>query len=838
MGTLLVARTREIDAVRAAIDGPAAGVVVYGEAGVGKTALVRAALAGLPVREGGALATLTWTPYFSLRRAFGDDLADEVWAGDVEHVAEQIERALDDDLLHVDDAQWAHPSTRRVLQALVGRCRLVVTVRRGDPGAVPALDGLTDAGLARLDLEPLAPADATELVLHLNPRLGPAEVTSLVQRSGGNPLLLEELTDADADIATLHRAVLARCRQLPENQLEDLAMVVLASRPLRPADLADAPSLAETGIVVIDDEQVTVRHALIGEVVDDLLTEDRQLRCHRALARLHDHPGDRARHLLAAGDLDAAHEAAMAAVADALTPGERIAHLEVAARCLDPDDGAEFRLRAAEEASEVDLDEIAAALLDGLPDRADLRHRIQRQHYHQALHHGETARLLELTAASAASATPGTGEEVLSLMDQSFAIVATTGVPERLAEALALAERAVELSERIDAERSAALKAHADALFLMGDERWREVMPAAIAQARREGNVAREWRIANNWISALQTYGPIAEGIALAEDLVTQFDALRLGNVRRNFEFRRMNLLANLADYPAILAGVPALLESPGMASVMTVDLHCTLAEAEIQTGALEAGLARLQAGPATSSERGLVEVHRIMAEVHLDANRPDLAAAELAAFDDHDVGLAYHTMVAPTRAWTARALDRPAPPRPELLPESGMFAGVAPELDAIDALRRDDMLGAAGHFARAVEAYRDRYVSRMVRCAWFEGEALRLAGAPAAADTLVAAEREARIRGMVPIRIHCERSLRALGVRRSAQVVRSAASPLTERETEISKLVADGLTDGEIAHRLGLQRRTVQTVLATARRKLGAENRAHLIRLVTESSR
>ena len=125
-----------------------------------------------------------------------------------------------------------------------------------------------------------------------------------------------------------------------------------------------------------------------------------------------------------------------------------------------------------------------------------------------------------------------------------------------------------------------------------------------------------------------------------------------------------------------------------------------------------------------------------------------------------------------------------------------------------------------------------------MMACRWAHGEALRLAEDPGAHEALTAAEAEAIARGMVPLRVRCERSLRLLGVHRSAPLVRSADSPLTEREQEVAGLAAEGLTDIEIGVRLGIQRRTVQTLLANARAKLGAENRAHLIRLVTEASR
>src|SRR5258706_16015978 len=64
-------------------------VAVVGEAGVGKTTLIRAAAerAGLELREGGALETLAWAPLLALRRAVGEDLT-----GDATTIAIEVER--------------------------------------------------------------------------------------------------------------------------------------------------------------------------------------------------------------------------------------------------------------------------------------------------------------------------------------------------------------------------------------------------------------------------------------------------------------------------------------------------------------------------------------------------------------------------------------------------------------------------------------------------------------------------------------------------------------------------------------------------------------------------
>jgi DNA-binding NarL/FixJ family response regulator len=56
-------------------------------------------------------------------------------------------------------------------------------------------------------------------------------------------------------------------------------------------------------------------------------------------------------------------------------------------------------------------------------------------------------------------------------------------------------------------------------------------------------------------------------------------------------------------------------------------------------------------------------------------------------------------------------------------------------------------------------------------------------------------------------------------------------AAPLTAREREIAELVSTGMTNSQIAARLFLSVRTVETHLSQIYRKLGLANRASLTR-------
>jgi DNA-binding CsgD family transcriptional regulator len=140
----------------------------------------------------------------------------------------------------------------------------------------------------------------------------------------------------------------------------------------------------------------------------------------------------------------------------------------------------------------------------------------------------------------------------------------------------------------------------------------------------------------------------------------------------------------------------------------------------------------------------------------------------------------------------------------------------------------RDDRLWlqAAGLFAAAAEEHAPFHRRSEVRCRWANGEALRLAGrTDEARSVLLATEAMAADLGLVPLGGRIRRSLRLVGERRSAP--RGAGGPLTGREREVLGLVGGGLTNSQIAVRLGIGRPTVARLVANAAAKLGTTSRA-----------
>ena len=65
---------------------------------------------------------------------------------------------------------------------------------------------------------------------------------------------------------------------------------------------------------------------------------------------------------------------------------------------------------------------------------------------------------------------------------------------------------------------------------------------------------------------------------------------------------------------------------------------------------------------------------------------------------------------------------------------------------------------------------------------------------------------------------------------------LKAGRSPLTDREMEVAALVAEGLTNKEVATRLGLSVRTAENHVLNVMNKLGLDNRAQVAAWFTRS--
>ena len=130
-------------------------------------------------------------------------------------------------------------------------------------------------------------------------------------------------------------------------------------------------------------------------------------------------------------------------------------------------------------------------------------------------------------------------------------------------------------------------------------------------------------------------------------------------------------------------------------------------------------------------------------------------------------------------------------------------------EVDFARAIRRNLETGARGEVAET----RYDWATALLR----HGLARDRERASAMLD---AAERGATELGMEPLRRRAADAVAALKARRS---------PLTDREMEVAALVADGLTNKEVATRLQLSVRTAENHVLNVMNKLGLDNRAQV---------
>lgn len=799
-------------------------VVVVGEAGIGKTTLLRsvAAGSGRAVAEGGALSTLTWMQYLPLERALGNSVGD----ADPTAVAAAVEARIGDGVLLLDDLQWADTATLEVVSLLAGRVGLLAGVRRGDGTAPRVLDRLREAGFAEVALMPLDPGDAGDVVRSLRPDLGPAAVRRVVERTGGNPLLLRELTASGEPTASLRLAIAARLRQLDSAGRDAFAVLALAGRPMSTDELDDigVKSLLEADLVVEVPTGIAVRHALLAEVLVDQLSDDERRELHLRLARVVRDDGEAARHYRLGGAPEQAYEAAMRAAQHSDRAVERAAHLAIAAQCAAGPTADGLRLQAAEALEHVHDWDAMVRVLDLIdPGNRDARATAYLLRGRSAWTAGDSAQLREMLDAGLALVR-GTGSEVevRLLIEQARLPVFVDDDPE---EGLAATRRALDLAHATGVDLARAEYLHGTALIVAGRPGAAEHLTTAISAARQSGDTNTEFLAANNLISHYESTEDVAAGRAVCAEFIDRAAQLGLGEWGLNFQTSRAALDFHAGDYGAVLAVAEDLIDRVHERRARDSMIE-TLCVTLVDLGRGDEALRRLEQTPLTDDHRGWMQKSWVEAEAALWGGRPartvDLADACLAQ-TPNDPNLELFRVA---RAWALWALDRDPGPVPEQH-SYPMLHAVRPEVQGVGELAagRD----ARASFDRAAALWAPYHRRGELRCRWALGEATRRAGdSERAVEILTAVESIALEHGLLPLLGRAHQSLRAAGVARSAPRTRRSGDLLSGRQREMLRLVGQGRTNAEIAQRLGISRHTVVSQLTSAVTKLGATGRTH----------
>ena len=864
MGTRLIGRDTELRALRDTLEATLAGrgrtVLVSGEAGIGKSRLAQELLAGaqdVNVLEGRAHplhAGLAYAPIVeALRPHLSQDVTDLAGRGADPALAKArmfeavtaVIQGLAPAVVYLDDLHWADTGTVE-LAHYVGHntqgvlvlvtCRdpngplrdLAVAIRRDDPRNHVELTPLPDPAVAEL---------ATEVLGEQPPFLA-----DLTRRAAGNPLFVTALAEAHVDARTLptivRDVVLSRLHGLSEPARRLVEVIAVAGESatddlLRTvADTAQVRDLVRSGLIV---EHVVgrtvayrVAHPLYAEVAYAELTLNERRQLHAAIAEAiaRDRPDDvlaLAPHYLGAGELanataDVLAEAGIraldlhaedealryltAALADAEVPELRIRVLEAlgqvhqgAARLAEASEAWARAIEAAQAAGSERMGPLAywLALLEAergdlptalryvllarqapKPTDPDLATEYVVLGMHFALRANDDAHLR--AGAEELAATGGLashlGRSTLAIMDMDWDTAAR--------------EAALSLSSATDAGRLSHI--------LTMVARTQSVM---VATLRGELRAAVRHAEAIRDAHGLYEYSRFA---AAAHYFVAQSHYL-VGEIT-----------SAVAEVDKALA-LERDVGQPRMLSMLLVgrawmfvelgrhaDAENDIAEAERTYDQIATDISQSMM---TGQARTLQAIH---------SGRPAVVGPDLADDQRDTIAATTWLLVAGRAAFGAGEPDRTARYAARIRKVAGDVGLPTVFADWLDALvaAPADLPGVADRLAR---------MGAVVYAAQARIEHAELTRDPEAVESSMAVFENA---GAVPWVTRSRQLAKALGIRTGA---------LTKRESEVVRLLGEGLSNADIAARLFLSERTVESHLRNSYAKLGLTSRIALAR-------
>ncbi|MFD4422293.1 ATP-binding protein [Agromyces sp. NPDC058484] len=836
------------DAVHAAIDGRGSVLLVHGEAGIGKSSLVSALRErpadGSRVLVGAcdALSTpRTLGPLRDLIPQVGPQLGDALRAGDREEVFTALQEELASapgTVLVVEDVHWSDEATLDALRFVARRIDtlpavLVLTYRddeldRGHPLA--GLLGDLRVNVRHVPVRRLSAAAVAELTAHRG-----LDADRVFALTDGNPYFVSEIVSS-ADAAHVPRtvvdAVTSRLRRLDRSiqaHVEQLAVVPSAIGPSElarlvpggPGALSDAE---EAGLLTVRPEAVQFRHELTRRAIVDALPSSLRIDLNaRVLAMLLEvgaDPGRIVAHAQEAGDVDQVVQWAPRAARDAATSG---AHRQAAAHYLS----------ALEHAARygpvvrIDLLEgyaIEAYTLGRGPESIEAQTevvRLRRGHPdHTAL--GASLRWLSRfqwlagNRAAAEAAGAEASAELAGSDDRGLLALALSNeaqlamLAHHLPRAIELATRAAALA-REAGERMAlshALNNLGTAHLLQNrDEGIAELLEAAeIAVAGNFMDDAARAHVNLVWSLLDQYRLDLADRyLGPALEISERAEVVGLWNYQQA-ERGRLHLARAQWDEAVAAAGhttesLPA--------------LHCV--------ALLVRGTAGIRRGD-PSGEETLDEAGRVAERLgELQRTGPAAAALAEAALLRGDLG-SVRTIARPAYDESVRLHDV------NLQAELASLLRRAGEKVAVPEGDHPFAVQARGDWKRAAEIWRS------IGCPYHEASAL--AESPHEADLLAAVAILDRI-GAIPLARRVRADLRDRGVR---SIPRGPSKPtrrnpegLTDRQVDVLRLLAEGLTNAEIAERLVVSVRTVDSHVAAVLTKLGVASRLDAVRAARE---
>jgi DNA-binding CsgD family transcriptional regulator len=413
--TDVIGRDAELAAIDDLLDSTerhGGALILRGEPGIGKSALVAAASArasarGMRVLRATGVRSEANVPFAGLHQLLRPILGalDELPAGqrEVIHAAFGVTDTAAPDLFRIalaaldllaesaagrplllvaEDAHWLDRATTDVLAFVARRLEadpIAMLVATRDE----VRTSLDDAGLPEVRLQGLDDTSAAALLDARAPELDAGLRSRLLTEAAGNPLALVELPLALRELAQpahaewlpltarLEHAFAARFAELPVatrtavlvaalNDGDALTETLAAASALNGAELTieDLTAGVDARLVSVDDRGISFRHPLVRSAIHQAATLPERHRAHAALAQLLEDPDRRVWHRAAAtvGPDDALADELDAAAGRALRRGAlgtAASALEKAARFTRPGHEAPRLLRAASLALEL-----------------------------------------------------------------------------------------------------------------------------------------------------------------------------------------------------------------------------------------------------------------------------------------------------------------------------------------------------------------------------------------------------------------------------------------------------------------------------------------------------
>ena len=832
--------------------GRGALVLIAGEAGIGKTSVARRFAEQVADRGvvlwGACDALMTPRPLSPLLDIAADpdsQIADllaavsepyEIYAG----FLDRLKGTMRPTLVVIEDVHWADEATFDLLRFLARRigasnALLLVTYRDDEIGPEHPLRLVIGDVASAGTIHRMGPAPLSVEAVGRLSEGHDVDAAKLHTITGGNAFFVTEALATDQMVPTSVRdAVLARVLRLPSSarnvaegvSISPGALEVRLARTLTGSGADAVDECTRSGVLVSDGEVLRFRHELARVAVEDDLNAVRRLELHRRMIGLlleHD-PPDPARithHADQAGSGDLVHEFAPAAAREAAQRGSHREAVRFYERALsypddiDQDGYFELTLDYSFALSSVDRQ------VDAVTEAAKAV-----EHYRQ----GGPSR--ELGRALITYARPNIDvQHRQSALEEAIAILEDVGDDELLAEALSvlaidtmlrreyapareLADRDLELTQRIGTPYALVrgLIASGAPELVTGDEQLGfERLEEALAVAREANNQyllsyclsmlgsgggeVRHYDRALRWID---------EGIALS----ASHDA----DMAIAYELAwKARILCEQGKWDeAVSVAEEVGLDRPGGTPITPITASGAVGRVGVRRGTpgsrqlLEGALER--AGDVWLQHRWAL--HAALAEYHWLNGSMEQAAAEVAG--PYEEALATDSPWARGEMgfwmWMAGAIDGP--------PE-----GAAPPF----------ALHMSGEWREAAAAWQE------IGCPYEEALALSHGDA----ESMLAALHTFDGLGALPAAQWLRQRMREAGVESIPRGPRSAtvANPagLTGRQLEVLQLMAQGLSNAEIAQKLFISKRTVEHHVSAIMAKLDASTRAKAVAVAVE---